>query len=176
MANTTVLIGEANSNVIYKIGKVGYDSGDPNAITEDPNATPFTRTLKTERLSPAGEDGLARFRRVALRALKLGTWEVTFKIWVDDVRTKIFDNTVEYAPDSATFPMVDQVVTITSDTDDSGEGEAIIEVDIDAHGTFIQVEVELTSTNINGYFLPESIEVHLQAIRQSKSRSTAKSQ
>jgi hypothetical protein len=169
MANTTVLFGEANSDKIYKVGKVGYDSGDPNAVTEDPNATAFTGTIKTERLSPAGEAGLGRFRRVVLRALKLGSWEVTFTIWVDDVQTQRFDNTV-LAPDSPTFPLVDQTITVVSDTDDTGEGEAIIEADIDAVGTFIQVQVDIVSTDILGYFLPESIEVHLQPIRQARSQ------
>jgi hypothetical protein len=175
MANTTVLVGEANSPKIYKIGKVGYDSGNVGGLSEDPNGTQFKGTIKTERLSPAGEDGLCRFRRVVLRALKLGSWKVKFTVWVDDVQTKRFDNTV-YTPDSATFPTVDQIIEISSNTDDTAEGEAIIEADIDAHGTFIQVEVELASTDITGYFLPESIEVHLQAIRQSKSRATAASQ
>lgn len=173
MANTVVLFGEAGSNSIYQIGKVGYDSGPSGALYTDPDDTPFTGTLKTERISPAGEDALVRFRRVALRAYKVGTWAATFTVWVDDVQTKIWDND----GDSVTFgEQLDQVVTITSESDDTGEGEAVIEVDIDATGTFIQVQVELQSDEIQGYFLPESIEVHLQAIREAKSRDTAESQ
>ena len=172
MASTSVLIGEANTNKIYKIGQVGYDSG--SSSTEDPNDTPFTGIIETERMSPAGEAGLVRYRRVALRAYKVGAWKATFTVKVDDEQTKVFDNTV-YAPDSTTFPLVDQTIEVESDPEDTGEGEVVIEADIDAHGTFIQVKVELVSTDITGYFLPESIEVHLQPIRQSKSRSTAES-
>ena len=167
MAGTVVLFGEAGSNKIYKIGKVGYDSG--TVATSDPGSTEFTGTLTTERISPAGEDGLVRFRRVALRALKGGEWTVQFTVWVNDVQTQVYDNTVDSSP------LADQVITITNDADDLAEGEVIIEADIDATGTYIQVEVVLLSGNIKGYFLPESIEMHGQVIREAVSRATAES-
>lgn len=168
MANTIVLMGDTTGGRIYKIGKVGYDSG--NSATYDPEMTPFTGYLKTERVSPAGEDGLMRFRRVVLRALKSGEYTATFKVWVDDERTKVFDNT------QITSPKIDQTIVISNPTDEElDEGEAILEADIDATGTFIQVQVELTSTDIKGYFLPESIEIHGQALRPAKSRATAES-
>ena len=171
MANTVLLFGEANSNKIYSVGKVGYDSGDE--ATYDPNTTAFTGTLRTERISPAGEDALVRFRRVVLRAYKVGSWKATIRAWVDDERTKIWDNDDE----SDTWgEQVDQEVVIEADEEDTGAGEAILEMDIDATGTFIQVEVDLLSSDIKGYFLPESLETHVQVIRETVSRDTAESQ
>ena len=162
MANTIVLFGEAGSNKIYKIGKVGYDSGA--TATFDPDSTVFTGEMKTERVSPAGEDGLVRFRRIVLRALKGGEWTVTFTIWVDDIQTQIYDNTQDSSP------LINQTIVISNDADDLGEGEAVIEADIDATGTFVQVLVSMDSDDIKGYFLPESIEMHGQVMRQSRSR------
>lgn len=168
MANTIVFLGEQGTGKIFKIGKVGFDSG--SVATFDPNSTPFTGTLKTERMSPAGEDALVRFRRVALRAFKTGGWTAKFTIWVDDVQTQVYDNT------TLTSVKVDQVITITAPSDDQGEEkEVLLEADIDAVGTFIQVQIELISSDITGIFLPESIETHVQVMRETVSRSGAES-
>jgi len=162
MANTVLLVGSTTGGKVYKVGKVGYDSG--SGPTYDPETTPFTGTMKTERMSPTGEAGLMRFRRVALRALKNGEYTATFIVWVDDVQTQIYDNT------ESTSPLTDQTIVISNPDNDASEGEAILQADIDATGTFIQVQIELESTDIKGFFLPESIEIHGQAIRQTISR------
>lgn len=168
MANTLVYLGEIGSGKIFKIGKVGFDSGA--TVTFDPNSTPFTGTLKTERMSPAGEDALVRFRRVVLRALKTGAWTVKFTIWVDDKQTQVYDNT------QTDSPKIDQVITISSPSDDDGTlKEVLIEADIDATGTFIQVQLEMDSDDITGIFFPESIETHVQVMRETVSRATAES-
>jgi len=168
MANTLVYLGEIGTGKIYKVGKVGFDSGA--VATFDPNSTPFTGTLKTERMSPAGEDALVRFRRVVLRALKTGAWTVKFTVWVDDTQTQTYDNTL------ADSPLQDQTITVSSAaTDDGTLKEVIIEADIDAVGTFIQVQLEIDSDDITGIFFPESIETHVQVIREAVSRATAES-
>jgi len=168
MANTLVYLGEIGTGKIYRVGKVGFDSGA--TASYDPNSTAFTGTLKTERMSPAGENALVRFRRVALRVLQSGGWTVKFTIWVDDKQTQTYDN------DTAGSPKVDQTITISNPSTDTGAlKEALIEADIDAVGTYIQVQIELVSSDITGVFMPESIETQVQVMRETVSRATAES-
>jgi hypothetical protein len=166
MAGTLVLVGDTTSGKIYKIGKIGRDSGSD--ATYDPDSTAFTGILKTERMSPAGENGLVRFRRVALRAFQSGPYTGTFTVWVDDIQTKTYDNSTSGVLLGS--PLVDQTIEISGPPEtDLGAGEVLLEADIDATGTFIQVQLELVSTDIQGYFLLESIEMNGQVIRQSRS-------
>jgi len=163
-----ILAGAGDSNKIYQIGRIGYDSGAVASFPQDPGETTYYGEFETERMSPAGEDGLVRFRRIVLRALTQGSWEIYMEVFVDDVQTKIWDNDET----SSTYgQQINQSITITSKEGAPG-GEAIMEADIDATGTFVQVFVRIASEDIQGYFLPESLEAHVQAIRESKSRST----
>ena len=162
-----ILVGQGDGNKIYQVGRIGYDTNPSGTDTGD---KAYTANLETERMSPAGEDALIRIRRVVLRALASKTWTVTMRVYVDDVQTQIWDNDET----SATFgTQIDQEIVVSSEAmADASEGEVIIEADVDATGTFLQVHIDILSSDITGYFLPESIETHLQVLRESKSRST----
>ena len=166
-----ILVGQGNGPRIYQIGRIGYDTNPSGTDTGD---KAYTANLETERMSPGGEDALIRIRRVVLRALALKTWKITMRVYVDDVQTQIWDNDET----SATFgTQIDQEIIVESGPiSETSEGEVIIEGDVDATGTYVQVHIDILSSDITGYFLPESMEVHLQPIRESKSRATAESQ
>ena len=157
---TPLFVAEANGSRLYKIGRVGFDTG-----TSDVGGV-FTGVLKTEKLSPAGEDGLCYFRRVIVRAWRTGAYTVTLKCWVDGVRTKV------YGTDGAAS---DQTVTIAGTAPAISPDEAIVEASIAAQGTYLEVELSIASNAITGVFLPESLEVHYLPIRPAKSRPTAES-
>lgn len=157
MAKSAVLIGEPDGGKIYQAGRVGFDAGSP--VSLDSGSQSYTGTLKSERISPAGEGGLCVFRRVALRVLRSGSFEVTMKVYVDDEQTKIY---------SSGSTQVDQAVVISRTN--RALGETVIEADLEAVGTFIQVEIVVESGDVTGVFLPESIETHYRPIKAAKSR------
>ena len=79
-----VFVAESGGPRIYKLGRVGLDAG-----TMDDGGT-YTGLLRTERSSPVGEDGLANFRRVAVRIFHTGFFNMTAKIFVDGEQTQIY--------------------------------------------------------------------------------------
>lgn len=160
MAQTAVYVGANDGGKLYRVGQVGSDSG--SAVGKDSGSQAFTATLKTERVSPAGENGLAHFRRVGLRMLRSGPAKITMRVYVDDEQTKIFDNTKSESPET--------VQEIVFDKNSIPLGEDIIEADINAVGTYIQVELEITSSDILGTFLAETLLTHYRPIRTAAQR------
>lgn len=151
---TPVFAAQNAGSRIYRIGRVGIDSG-----TSDTGGS-YVSTLKTEKFSPAGENGLCYFRRAAVRIWHTSNFTVTMRMYVDGVRTKVYSGGV----------LVDQTVSITQAAPSTSPTETVVEASLQAQGTYIEVELELTSTNVNGVFLPEHIEIGYLPVKQSKSR------
>lgn len=156
-----LFIVEANGARIYKFGRVGFDSG-----SADPGGN-FTATMRSEKISPAGELGLCHFRRIGFRIFRTGSFTITVKVFVDGVQTKIYD---------ASSNKVDQTIVITKSAPNISPEEAEVEADVDASGTYIEVELTVTSNNIAGLFLPEELNIHFRPIRQSRETVAAESQ
>ena len=157
---TPIYLGESGGSRIYKVGRTGLDTG-----TADTGGA-YTGTLKTEKISPAGEDGLCYFRRVAIRCWHTGGYTMTVTVYVDGAQTQVYSAT--------TGVKETQSVTFVVAAPTSSPAETISEIDLtEAHGTFIEVQVVAVSTNVTGVWLPESVEVHYLPLRQAKSRGGA---
>lgn len=150
-----VYLGEAGGSNIYYQGQLNIDGGN-----QDAGSTTYTATLKTERVYPAGRDALLHFRRVAIRLLRNGSVSFNVKIYVDEEQSQYYDSS---------DTLVDQVVTF--DFTGGGEREDVAEVDMNAVGSQIQVEIIVTSTDLDGPLFIEPIEVHYRTVRPAKSRS-----
>lgn len=150
-----VYAAENSGARVYRIGRVGLDSG-----TQDAGGV-FTSTLRTDKFSPAGENGLVLFRRVSVRIWHTGTYTFTMKIYVDGVQTQIYSGSTQ----------IDQTITIVRAAPISSPAEQVEEADISAVGTYVEVEIAIDSDDLTGVFLPESIELHGHVIRQTKSRT-----
>lgn len=146
---------------IYKFGRVGFDSGLADAGGN------FTATMRTEKISPAGELGLCHFRRVGFRIFRTGSFTVTVKVYVDGVQTKIFD---------AASAAIDQVIVITKAAPAISPEETLVEADINAKGSYIEVDLTVNSNDVGGVFLPEELEIHYRALRQARQTVAAESQ
>lgn len=152
MSSVLPLVGEKNGSRVYRIGVVGFDTGDDDGGV-------FTGVLRTDPFSPAGEGGLLLYRRVAIRLLRSGSYTFTVKVFVDGNQTRIWNSSsVE----------VDQTTSFTATA--TALQEEVLEVDIEAHGTSIAVEIEIDSDNTSGVFLVESIFVHAYGMREALSR------
>jgi hypothetical protein len=154
---TRILIAGNAGPRVYAAGRVGLDTGP------DDVGGAYTALLKTERLSPAGEGGLVHFRRVLLRVLHTGTFTVTLRAYVDEVQTQVYVGST----------LTDQEFTYTQTAPLVSPDESLIEVDIDAHGTFIQVELEVQSDEITGVFLPESLSIGARVLRPGRQREAS---
>lgn len=156
-----VFISERNGSRIYRVGRVGYDSGD-----QDTGGS-YVGTLKSENQSPLGEQGLCHFRRISMRIRHTGAFTMTLTVYVDGQQTQIYDsNSV----------LVDQTISFTQGVPTGvSPAEALLEADISAKGTYIQVRIQVTSTNVTGIFLPESFDVSYRPLREAKT-ATAESQ
>ena len=148
-----VFAGEQSGNKIYRVGRVGFDSGNTDA------GGAYTGTLRTEKISPLGESGLCYFRRVVLRVFRTGAFTVTFKVYVDGAQTKIFN---------ASSQKVDQTIVVTKAAPTISPDETIVEGEIAGKGTYIEVEMTILSTDGTGVFLPEELEVHFQPLREAR--------
>jgi len=157
---TPLFAAEANGSRVYKVGRVGYDTG-----TQDVGGK-YTGLLRTGKISPAGKDGLCYFRRVAVSVWRTGAYTATLKCWVDGVQTKTWD---------VNGNAVDQVVVISAGAPTTSPDVAVLEASIMAHGTYIEVEVTVDSDDVSGVFLPEEIEVHYLPIRVARSLANAES-
>lgn len=145
---------------IYKFGRVGFDSG-----VSDPGGA-FTATLRTEKISPAGELGLCQFRRVGIRIFRTGSFTMTVKAYVDGVQTTTYD---------ASSNRVNQSISITKSAPSVSPEETLVECDIDARGTYIEVELIVTSSGVAGLYLPEELEIHYRPLRQARQTVAAES-
>jgi hypothetical protein len=157
-----VFVGASDSGKIYRIGRVGLDTG-----TEDPDGV-FTATLLTEKHSPAGEGGLCLFRRVYVRIHHTGEFIAGLRAYVDGVQTQV------YGPHLVGSVVVtgyyDQVATLIEAAPMISPNEVVKEVAISAQGTSIEVQVDVLSDDITGIFLIENISVGSYVIRESKER------
>lgn len=151
MAESSVYAGERAGNKIFRLGRIGIDSG-----TADPGSTVYTGTIRTERIAPAGEGALVNFRRVSVHLLVSGSYTFTVKIWVDNGRSTLATGAT-------------QTVVITST--DSGLREVTEDIAIEAEGSHIQVEITVDSDDVGGIFLVEKIDARGRAIRGSATRS-----
>lgn len=154
-------MAEANGSRIYKVGRVGYDSGNVDA------GGAYTGNLRTGKISPQGEDGLCLFRRVVMRIWRTGQFTITFTIYVDGVQTQILNSSGAKVP---------QTIVITKPAPVLPPEETVVECSISAQGTYIEVEADIVSTSITGTFLPEELECHYIPVRPTKARSNAQSQ
>lgn len=152
---------EAAGARIYKFGRVGFDSG-----SADPGGN-YTATMRTEKISPAGELGLCHFRRIGFRIFRTGSFTITVKVYVDGAQTKIYD---------AGSNQVNQTIVITKSAPSISPEELEIEADINASGTYIEVELTVTSNNIAGLFLPEELNVQYRPVRQARETVAAETQ
>jgi hypothetical protein len=151
----------ANEARVYKMGRVGFDSG-----ASDPGAN-YTATMRTEKISPDGELGYCQFRQIGFRIYRTGSFTLTVKVYVDGVQTQIYD---------ASSTRVNQVIVITKPAPVLSPEETLIEADIDGKGSYVEVELTVASNNVTGVFLPEELEVHYRPLRQARETVAAESQ
>jgi len=142
----------SNTNKIFRVGRIGFDTA-----TQDPNSTDFTGELTTERQSPAGETGEVLYRGAVLRVLLSGSYTFVVRFYVDGVQT------VDGEGD-------DQSISFTG----SGKplGEYLFECAFRAKGTYVQLEIELTASDVDGVFLPESAQVFYMPLSTAKRTPT----
>jgi hypothetical protein len=143
----------SNGNKIYRVGRIGYDTGN-----QDPGSTDYTGQVLTERQSPQGETGEVLYRGVVLRVLLSGTYTFVLRFYIDGTQTVDGEG-------------VAQEVTYTQA---SGQqlGEYLFEAACRGKGTYFQIEVEVTSSDIDGVFLPESATVFYMPLSAAKRTPT----
>ena len=151
MAESSLYTGERGGARIFKIGRLGFDQG----AVGDLGSHVYTGTFRSERIAPAGVGGLINFRRVSIHILSSGTYTFGVKIWVDDGRTELGDETT-------------QTVSITGGS--GSLSEITEEVKVEAEGSHIRVEVTVDSDNLTGIFLIEGIQARGRAIRRGETR------
>jgi len=151
---------ENTGSRVYKIGRVGLDSG-----TQDTGGV-YTAVLKTERISPLGEVGLVVIRRVAVRIWRTGAFQATMKVFVDGAQTTTFD---------AGGNKVLQSVSFTAVAPTAPPIESWIEASVNAPGTYVEVELDVASNTLTGIFLPAEAEVHFYPLRRAKERGAQSS-
>src|SRR6267142_728286 len=153
---TPVFAAESGGSRVFKIGRVGLDTG-----TMDTGGS-YSATLKTERISPMGENTLLMFRRVACRVWRTGGFTTIMTVYVDGIQTQIYNSLGQLVPQSVTFVVPPPVVSPI---------ESWIESSIKAPGTYIEVQLAVRSDQLTAIFLPAEIEVHFYPIRTAKERA-----
>lgn len=157
MAKAKTYVCEAAGPKVYFLGQIGIDPGN-----QDAGASAYTGTLKTERIYPAGRQGLCHFRRVAVRLLRQAPVGLTITAYVDEAQTQTYDSSSNLVDQSVTFSLTG-----------GGEQEDVVEMDINAVGAQIQVKITVDSDDIDGFCLIEPIEAHLRVVRQAQSRTAS---
>jgi hypothetical protein len=153
---TPIFACENNGSRLYKIGRVGLDTG-----AQDTGGV-YKSTLKTERISPLGELAVLVFRRVGIRIWRTGSFTFTVTVFVDGAQTTIFD---------ANGNKIPQTITFTQPTPTLPPIETMVEASIQAQGTYIEVQMDINSNNITGIFLPAELEVHFYPLRRARERT-----
>lgn len=151
MANSVLFAGERDGARVFRVGRVGFDTG-----TSDPGSNVYTGTYRSERMAPAGNGGLVNFRRVAIHLLASGSYTFSVKVWVDDERTELGSGSTQ---------------TVSISGSPGGLSEVTEEVEIEANGGHIQVEVTVDSDDVSGIFLIEKIEGRGRIIRRGSTRT-----
>ena len=154
---TPIYVPELDGSRIYKVGRVGYETG-----TEDARGV-YTGFIRSEKISPAGETGWCKFRRVVLRVRHSSTFITTMRVYVDGAQTQTYDQT-----DMTGGSKLDQEVVFTEAAPTDPPAETILQIDVSAKGTYIEIELECDSDDVFGTFLPESIEIHYVPVRKAR--------
>ena len=168
-----VLVGENAGARLWQIGRIGLDTGAPggwkdNQDTSQANGFAYTATLRSDDQSPSGEGGKVLFKRVDLRIRRSGGWIIVMRVFVDGVQTQRWDNTVDpsvLTNQSISFASADFTEPVAGED----EVENLLEAAIDAMGTFISVELVVTSTDqTGGLLLIEGAEVHYYRLGEAR--------
>ena len=136
-----VFVAESGGPHIYKVGRVGLDSG-----SQDDGGV-YVGTLRTERSSPVGEDGLAHFRRVAVRVYHTGYFNMLAKVYVDGKQTQVYA-TKQYVADPVyldQWTLLGSPVLIGGQADPRG-GQAAYWLEDTSAGSAPRIETPLTIT------------------------------
>jgi hypothetical protein len=143
----------SSGNKLYRVGRIGFD-----VASQDPGSTDFTGELLTERQSPAGETGEVLYRGAVLRVLLSGTYTFVVRFYVDGTQTVDGEG-------------VNQEVTFTA-TVGQVLGEYLFEAAFRGKGTYLQIEIEVVSSDVGGVFLPESATVFYMPLSAAKRTPT----
>lgn len=149
---TPIFLMEYNGDRIYQIGRVGIDTG-----TADDGGV-YTGYVRTEKWAPLGEGEDVYFRKVVCKVRHSGTFECKLRAYVDDRQTQYYSSGV----------LTNQEATFTGaiNSGDENPKESLLEFEISARGNHIEVELEVVSNKVTGFFLPEYFEVHAVEISQ----------
>ena len=155
MAGSTapILLPQIDGTGIFTVGRVGYETG-----TQDTGGV-YIGTIRSGKISPLGPTGYCKFRRLALRIRHNSSFTVTVRAYVDDVQTKVWDANSEQA---------DQEVVFTQAAPTDTPAETVLQLDLTAAGISIEFELLLNSDEVQGMFLPESVEVHFYPVRKAR--------
>lgn len=157
---TPIFAAENGGSRIYKIGRVGLESG-----SQDTGGA-YTATLKTERISPLGLNALLMFRRVACRIWLTGGYTVTMTCYINGAQTQIYDVNGNLQPQSILF---------TAPAPPIAPIETWIEASIRGAGTYLEVQIVVQSNQVTGIFLPAELEVNFYPLRTAKERAAQSS-
>ncbi len=155
---TPVFACDNTGNRIYQIGRVGLDPGGNDT------GGAYTGTLRTERISPLGENALLQFRRIACRIWLTGGYTVTMTAFVNGQQTQVYNSSGVLVNQSIVFTSAGPPVGIIPPY------EAWIEASINATGTYIEMQLSVSSANVTGIFLPAEAEVHFFPVRTARER------
>ena len=158
---------QANGGQVYKIGRVGYETG----FGDHDGTVVYQGRLLSSAISPLGDSGYCKFRRVVVRIRHNSSFTITVKLYVDGTQTKVYD---------ASSVAQDQTIVFTQAAPTrpsiaGNEAETVLQCDCSAAGTSIEVEILADSDDVAGTFLPEVIEVHYQPLRKARQGSAESS-
>lgn len=153
---------QANGGQVYKIGRVGYETG----FGDHDGTVVYQGRLLSSAISPLGDSGYCKFRRVAVRIRHSSSFTITVKLYVDGTQTKVYD---------ASSVAQDQTIVFTQAASTRSPAETVLQCDCSAAGTSIEVEILADSDDVAGTFLPEVIEVHYQPLRKARQGSAESS-
>ena len=153
---------QANGGQVYKIGRVGYETG----LGDHDGTVVYQGRLLSSAISPLGDSGYCKFRRVVVRIRHNSSFTITVKLYVDGTQTKVYD---------ASSVAQDQTIVFTQAASTRSPAETVLQCDCSAAGTSIEVEILADSDDVAGTFLPEVIEVHYQPLRKARQGSAESS-
>lgn len=144
-----------DSPYLYRIGSIGYDQGSKDG---EGAGSQWTVTIRTAPVSPAGKSGLCHFRRVSLSVEHSAPLTIKGRFYVDGVRTKVYSGNSQ----------VDQEVVIDLPQRSSSIEETVL-MELSAAGTFLVVEIELSSNDLaKGLPLITAASIHYYPILAAK--------
>lgn len=180
MPNPVFVLENAGAR-FFQVGRIGLDTGAPGGWKDEQleadqtGGQAYTATLRTDDQSPLGEAAKVLYKRVVLRVRRSGGFTLVMRAFVDGVQTQKWDNTV--SPSVKT----NQSVSFTSSSFSepvAGEDEVenILEMAIDVKGTFISVEIVVTSSDqTGGLLLLESCFAHYYQLGVARTDAAAES-